>query len=131
MRTNDPSHPVVEIPVRVTSGEGGAGVDQELEGTPEAEPVVPTAVGLRLACSHPCRGEALFSLDVPKADRARFDVHEASGRRVWSYDRSLSPGTHEVTWSGDSFDGRVPTGVYWGVLRTSKENKVQRIVLMR
>ncbi|MCA9756037.1 MAG: hypothetical protein KDA27_09565 [Candidatus Eisenbacteria bacterium] len=119
--------PNTESPGSADAGETATTRDA-FEGFVRAIDLESANVGI--ASANPGVGSILFSIDVPNADRGQFDVHDVTGRRVWSFDLPIGPGEHTILWNGDGFDGPAPTGVYWGVLRTSAGNKFQRVVLL-
>ncbi|MCA9756422.1 MAG: hypothetical protein KDA27_11525 [Candidatus Eisenbacteria bacterium] len=133
LRTNDPSNEVVDIPLVFSGGAGrndGAEAGTDGDGSIGSSPVTETAI--RIRNGSPSRGTVSFALDIPDVSgTARLDVHDASGRRVWSSSALTGRGTHFAEWTGQSVDGSAAAGVYWAVLRTPSGTARQRIVLVR
>jgi hypothetical protein len=65
--------------------------------------------------------------------RARLEIYDTAGRRVWTWSREgLSAGEHTTTWTGlDDHGRRVSSGVYIVRLRTAQAVDHQRIVMLK
>jgi hypothetical protein len=104
-------------------------------------------------CEWPCQGSdvppAVFSLDgghpnpfrnvttvgfgVPDRQWVTLVVYDVNGRRMRTLvSQTLEPGPHEATWDGrDDIGVNVPSGVYFGVLRTGGDQLARKIIVLR
>lgn len=120
LTTNDPSNYSVLLPVQTALG---------LNDDWRALNGMPTVGAVHVLSGNPIRDDARFGIEVPQPGGARFDVHDASGRRVWSYEGVLPAGRHELIWP---IDGEVAAGAYWGVLHTGAQvRSTHRMVVLR
>lgn len=64
---------------------------------------------------NPMREELRVSMDLPRASRVRFEVHDVLGRRIHLDDLGMhASGNLGLLWNGrDDRGHRVPGGVYW------------------
>ncbi|MBD3368458.1 MAG: hypothetical protein GF405_09860 [Candidatus Eisenbacteria bacterium] len=92
----------------------------------------PNAATLSLAAT-PAVGSARMALQLPEPGRATVTVYDASGRRVATpLDRDLPAGPTEVTWNGNTADGRrVSSGVYFFRLDTPGGSDLARVSFIR
>lgn len=120
LATNDPFHTTVLLPVETT-------LEPDREGNTRDGP--PTEAAVRVLSGNPIRGDARLALDVPHPGNAHFDIHDATGRRIWSYEVTLPEGRHELTWAAD---GSVAAGAYWAVLRgEGGMESIHRFIVLR
>lgn len=109
-------------------------------GIPEIPDAVPaSSFDLRLDqnAPNPFNPVTRISFVVPGETGApvatRLDIIDVRGRLVCNLvDSPLPPGAHEVTWSGQSSDGRlVGSGVYFYHLSTGDQNATRRLVILK
>jgi hypothetical protein len=73
-----------------------------------------------------------MSFRLPRPEFVRLDIVDASGRRVRSLQEGmLAAGEHQSWWDGTAGGRRVPPGLYFATLRTSKGLLTQRIAVIR
>ena len=82
---------------------------------------------------NPFNPSTAISFEVRGADPVRLYVFSPGGRLVTKLvDGTLSPGPHEVLWSGqDGRGGRLPSGVYYYRLEAAGQRSTKRMVLLR
>jgi hypothetical protein len=81
---------------------------------------------------NPVRGPAHVILSVPEAGRVHLSIFDVMGReRVVLADDVLAPGRYDFTWSGDTSEGRAPSGIYFVRAVGLGQNLVQRLVVVR
>lgn len=130
------------VRLRVVATDGGlpstveAAVDDVAIYEGDAPPLdVPTSrPGLRLepARPNPARGEVTFSLSVPQATTARFEVLDVAGRIVHAQTQSIAAGVTTLAWSGrDAHGGHVSPGVYLARVRVDGQDLLRRFALVR
>ncbi len=116
-------------------------VARDLDNAPLASPLlhatdVPAAaVGAALAqnAPNPFNPATTIRFTLPRAQRARVDVHDLAGRRLATLvDAELEAGEHAVTWRGLDARGRsLPSGVYVCRLRAGSTDLTRRMTLLR
>lgn len=80
---------------------------------------------------NPARGAVFYSIDLPRAARARITVHEVSGRRVALLaDRVFAAGRHDLSWNASLENDRLASGVYFLELRVDGDRRVRPIVVL-
>lgn len=96
----------------------------------------PMAIGpsLRLAAPspNPLVGRSTFAFELPRTQRVRLAVHDASGRLVrMLMDGELTAGRHHRLWDGTDDRGRsVAAGVYFARLVAGAEHASASIVVL-
>ena len=80
----------------------------------------------------PSSGETRLRFAVASAERVELAIVDVTGRQVASvFDGVVSPGTHEVVWSGDGANGEpLPSGIYYARMQAGDEAvqvKVSRV----
>jgi choice-of-anchor C domain-containing protein len=119
------------------SGDSGPAldsVDVELNSTVDVPPKPPHGFAFTLApaAPTPLRDASRISFTLPAAARARLSVVDIRGREVAVLaDGALDSGPHELSWDGVTRGGRVEPGLYFLVLRSAAEQRVQRLVVLR
>lgn len=85
-----------------------------------------------LVGASPAREETRLALGVPLRAELRMDVLDVTGRRLWHRTASFAAGRHELTWPLETNNGdKIPTGVYWMVVRTPEGNHTRRLTVVR
>jgi hypothetical protein len=92
-------------PLTVVSGSG-------VTGTPSAE--LPKRLALSAAFPSPAPGRVSLALELPRAARVEYAVHDLQGRRVWAApSRTIEAGRTVLAWDGvTDAGGHAPPGVY-------------------
>jgi glucose/arabinose dehydrogenase len=92
-------------PLTVVSGSG-------VTGAPPAEP--PQRLALSAAFPSPAPGRVSLALELPRAARVEYAVHDLQGRRVWGApSRTIEAGRTVLAWDGvTDAGGHAPPGVY-------------------
>lgn len=82
---------------------------------------------------NPFRDATTIAFGLPDRQWASLVVYDVNGRRVRTLVRGeLGAGSHESTWDGrDDIGGQVTSGVYFGVLKTGKDQLVRKIIVLR
>jgi ASPIC/UnbV protein/VCBS repeat protein/flagellar hook capping protein FlgD len=87
---------------------------------------------------HPCHPNPFnprttVSFDLPAAAQVSVEIHDARGRRVRSlFSGYKGAGNHQITWQGQSDNGRsLSSGVYFVTLLTEEHRMTQRVVLTK
>ena len=97
---------------------------------------LPTVIdsGLRLYAPYPnpSSGDTRLRFAVASEERVEVAIVDVTGRQVASvFDGVVSPGTHEVVWSGDGANGEpLPSGIYYARMQAGDEAvqvKVSRV----
>jgi hypothetical protein len=82
---------------------------------------------------NPTQGAVSFALELPRAARVGFEVHDIQGRKVWSErDHELGPGAHQLRWNGRAQDGsRLGAGLYLVRVRAEGQIWIRRVAMVR
>jgi len=81
---------------------------------------------------NPGRGTTLLRFSLPRAGRARLEIVDLSGRRVWRTEADLGAGAHEWRWDGrDGAGADAGAGLYFVRLVTPWGTRTQRLVRLR
>lgn len=119
--------------VLVSDMQGGLFVFDVSEATARPEPPPPPAAArltLEAASSNPFAGVTTLDFALPDAGRVRLQVVDARGRRVQVLaDEVLSVGPHSRSWDARRSDQA--SGVYFAVLESGKQRRIERLVLVR
>jgi len=96
---------------------------------PEA---LPKALRLDTPRPNPARGNVYFAYTLPSSGRVRIALHDASGRLAALIDDSVHEAGMNVT-PLNLRDGakHIPSGVYFAVLESGRERRVQKLVVAR
>lgn len=93
-------------------------------GSASALPQVPELHAL----TNPVRTSTLLAFTLPRPGTADIYVHDASGRKVWSWSAGWrDAGAHTVQWT----PGRLPAGMYIARLHTRQGTARTRIIVLR
>ena len=81
---------------------------------------------------NPSSGDTRLRFAVASEERVEVAIIDVTGRQVASvFDGVVSPGTHEVVWSGDGANGEpLPSGIYYARMQAGDEAvqvKVSRV----
>ena len=109
----------------VVSGSGTVGV-------PGAGPP-PRALTLSNAYPSPGGGTVSFDLELPRAARVGFSVHDLQGRRVWAWpERAYEAGRRTLAWDGRTVSGAMAaTGIYVARVEVEGLIFVRRVARLR
>lgn len=78
---------------------------------------------------NPSLGTVRMGFSLPQAGRARLEILDLNGRRVWATEGEFPAGTQSVQWQGRATDGsRVPAGIYFIRLGTPFGDRTGRLV---
>ncbi|HKQ57364.1 MAG TPA: PQQ-dependent sugar dehydrogenase [Candidatus Eisenbacteria bacterium] len=90
---------------------------------------LPKTLALSNAYPSPSDGRVSLRLDLPRAARVTFSVHDLQGRRVWGgAERRYEAGRWVLDWAGGQEGGaRVPSGVYLARISVDGRTFVRRI----
>jgi len=104
------------------AAEGAAG----LPG-PAAEPRVSPAM------PNPASGVAMFSIELPRADRVGIAVYDVSGREVWGErERPLEAGRWTLRWPARDRRGEpAPVGIYLARISIGDRTYLRRLSIVR
>jgi hypothetical protein len=94
----------------------------------------PSAVlALQEPSPNPFRDTAAVRFALPGQQWASLAVYDVNGGRVRTLlGQTLDAGSHESAWDGrDDIGSKVPSGVYFVVLRTGGEHLVRKLVVLR
>ena len=88
-------------------------------------------LGLSTPFPSPSDGDVAMTLDLPRAERVQFTVHDLQGRLVWRDAREdYGAGSFRLQWNGRGDAGRLPAGVYLARVQVGAQSMVRRIVLV-
>lgn len=88
--------------------------------------------GISLEIPNPASARAVpIRFAVPKASRARLEIVDVNGRRVWATQIEAAPGWHDLRWSGHGEGSGPSQGVYFARLVTPLGRKQIRFVVLR
>ncbi len=91
----------------------------------------PAVLALARPQPNPGPGGSLLRFSLPAAGRARLEVLDLAGRRLWQRTAELGPGTHAVRWNGTTDAGaRLESGLYFVRLVTPWGTRTQRLSLL-
>jgi hypothetical protein len=104
-----------------------------IKGVSQSVPDPTAGVWIGPAAPNPARVQSRIPFALPAEDRARFTVHDATGRLVREvFDTRLAPGPHEAVWDLRDARGRiVPSGLYFYRLDSGGRTLSGRIVAIR
>jgi len=98
--------------------------------------IQPAPQGLRLTARepfpNPSHSTVYWFLEVTDPTRARLEVYDAAGRRIYSgAEKDIYPGTEVLRWKGEGEGGAVGPGVYFLRLVASGREFRSKIVVLR
>ena len=114
----------------VTSGSGTSYTPGGVAAVGDAPPGDRVRLG---ASPNPATSGARLSFRLPRTERARLEVFDASGRAVRLLRDGDAPGgvEQDAWWDGrDDRGARLPGGTYWARLRWAGESRTTRLVLV-
>jgi parallel beta-helix repeat protein len=86
----------------------------------EAPIVVSGGLSLSIARPNPTAGPVSFRLELPARSTVRWAVYDVQGRALWDEERMFEAGRIDLSWSGQTSDGRrAGPGVYFARVRAS------------
>jgi hypothetical protein len=88
---------------------------------------------INLVSANPSRGEARISFTLSRAEAARVEVLDVTGRRVSVvFDQAVDAGReHVIVWDGTNERGeRVKSGLYWYRLQTPTVTRTGKVALL-
>ena len=92
----------------------------------------PAVLALARPQPNPGQGTTLLRFSLPRAGRARLEILDLSGRRLWRAESELGAGPHECRWDGrGEQSGSVGAGLYFVRLVTPWGNRTERLVWLR
>jgi len=92
----------------------------------------PVMLALARPQPNPGQGTTLLRFSLPRAGRARLEILDLSGRRLWRAESELGAGPHECRWDGRGEQGgSVGAGLYFVRLVTPWGNRTERLVWLR
>jgi hypothetical protein len=95
-------------------------------------PGAPAVLALARPQPNPGQGTTLLRFSLPQAGRARLEVLDLSGRRLWQVESELEAGPHTQRWDGRGERGAsVGAGLYFVRLVTPWGNRTERLVWLR
>jgi len=99
----------------------------------DEEGVLPQEFVLFPNYPNPFNASTVISFSLPRPAEAAVIVHDVLGRRIRALvDQSFPAGKHSVVWDGTDDQRRpVASGVYFMVLRSGPELRVQKSVLLK
>jgi len=79
---------------------------------------------------NPCNGEMQLHYRLAADSAVKMEIYDVTGRRVTTLvDAQQSKGLHSLRWNGSDDRGRrVPSGLYFCLLRTDSEQIVQKLI---
>ncbi len=82
---------------------------------------------------NPFNPKTIIRYDLPNADDVDLKIYDISGRYVKTLiQKSLSAGQHTQVWDGTNVQNKpVPSGTYFCVLKTSQQQFVTKMTLLR
>ncbi|GEM_PF-6237510 len=88
--------------------------------------------GMDLQQNHPnpFKNGTIIGFSIPEDGRVRFEIHDLSGRYVWSVENSLEAGVHTLAWNGENQEGkRITPGIYLCTMRFEEEVRHIRMMI--
>lgn len=104
-----------------------------IPGSPADDPAaIPPALGLSIS-PNPFFGNATLSFSLPKTGNCSLEIFNLRGQKLRSYQFSgIREGEHSVVWDRHDETGRkVAAGIYLIRVRSGKESKLARAILLR
>jgi flagellar hook assembly protein FlgD len=82
---------------------------------------------------NPVSLQTTFAYSLAQRSPVHLEVFDAQGRLVATLvNETQDPGRHRVAWDGCGEDGRsLPSGIYYGKLRSTGKEEVRRLLLVR
>jgi len=109
-------------------GASMAGADESTEQELEGDEVAGT-VELSNGFPNPSKGAVEFALDLPRASRVEWAVHDIQGRTVRSQSDAFAAGRAILRWDGlDAAGHRAATGIYLVRARVENATFTRRVV---
>jgi len=104
----------------------------EWQITPHPAPPTRRAVWLAVGPNPMTRAGARLSFSLVERADVHVTIQDISGRKIATLLAAvLSPGTHDLRWAGTDDRGRrVPPGIYFAVLSTSRSSAGTRLVML-
>lgn len=95
-------------------------------------PAVPAQLRLSGAFPNPALGAVSLSLELPRASRLDWSVHDVAGREVWRESGVREAGRWVLRWGGSTDSGTpVPAGVYLVRVRVDGAEFTRRFAILR
>ncbi len=92
----------------------------------------PAVLALSRPQPNPGPGATVLRFSLPAAGRARLEIMDLAGRRLWRQEAQLGAGAHAVRWNGCIASGeRAGAGLYFVRLVTPWGTRTQRLALLR
>ncbi len=114
-------------------GGGGGGPKQPCEYPCQGTKPPRAVLSLNGAYPNPFRDITRVVFSLPDRQEMTLAIYDVNGHRVRVLaSQTFDSGNHEAQWDGkDDLGGRVPSGIYFGVLRTRGDQLSSKIVLLR
>jgi hypothetical protein len=126
IRSNDPTTPVVVVPVVLFVGpaRATAGVDVR---------AIPSRYALHDNRPNPFNPTTTIAYDLPRDGRVRLTVYDVRGRPVRELVNASAPaGRHQIAWDGRNQQGQaVASGVYFYRLAAGDFVQTKKMVLLK
>jgi len=99
----------------------------------EDVPGLVTELTLHRNVPNPFNPSTKIRFSLPTEGRVILDIHGIDGRRVRRLlDTDLPEGLHTLTWQGRDDEGkRLPSGVYFAMLRSASETRIKKMVMVQ
>ena len=95
-------------------------------------PGVSAVLALSRPQPNPARGTTLLRFSLPMAGRARLEILDLGGRRLWQAESELGAGQHAWAWDGRGTRGEsAGAGLYFVRLVTPWGNRTERLIWLR
>jgi hypothetical protein len=100
---------------------------------PTSVDLAPTGTfGIRAAVPNPTHGSTTFGYELPRSGRVKFEIFDATGRRVRMLtNEAMSAGIHTTVWDGSGENGRVLVpGTYLAKLTWQDRTNTRKVLLL-
>ena len=96
--------------------------------------LIPDTFSLYPAFPNPFNPETTLRFSVPDENQTiTLNIINIRGQKIKTLvSGEMVPGNHTVTWNGtDKFNKHVSAGIYFGVLNTKSETKIQKMIMLK
>ncbi|MBU1653027.1 T9SS type A sorting domain-containing protein, partial [bacterium] len=104
-----------------------------LQASAEALPL-PTDYTIGPNFPNPFNPDTRFELKLPETGKVSIVIYNALGREVTRVldEAVLEAGIHQLSWNGqNAYGAAVPSGIYFGMLKTEGTQRIMKMLLLK
>ena len=94
---------------------------------------IPTQFTIKNNYPNPFNPETTISYSIPKTAWMSLSILDIKGELLTTLvDGVVNPGNYEVVWNGNNFSNiKIPTGIYFAILKTNEKLVSHKLLLMK